>query len=164
MYDNFIICYVDHSLGIWHDSLKEEIMKNNGSIQNINIIPNDIKAIYKTVWDMSQKIILNMAADRAPYIDQSQCINIYLDNPTYAVLSSVHFYSWRKGLKTGIHQLKMKSAVRGSKLGSKTKVEAKVDKELEDIKKRLEQEEEDRNMASLVCSLKNPEACEMCGA
>lgn len=98
--------------GLWDDAMKNQILANLGSIQNIPTIPDDLKAIYKTVWEISQKVILNMAADRGAFIDQSQSLNIHVEKPNYGVLSSIHFYGWRKGLKTGMYYLRTKPAAK----------------------------------------------------
>ncbi|VEN57327.1 unnamed protein product [Callosobruchus maculatus] len=98
--------------GLWDDTMKNQIIANCGSIQNIPNIPDDLKAIYKTVWEISQKVILEMAADRGAYIDQSQSLNIHVEKPSYGVLTSIHFYGWRKGLKTGMYYLRTKPAAK----------------------------------------------------
>jgi ribonucleoside-diphosphate reductase alpha chain len=95
-------------LGIYNEGLKNEIIRNNGSVQNIDIIPDNIKAIYKTVWEIGNKTLINMAATRGKYICQSQSLNLFLDTPDFQKLSSMHFYSWSKGLKTGIYYLRTK--------------------------------------------------------
>lgn len=95
---------------LWDDTMKNQVMANRGSIQNIPSIPDDIKAIYKTVWELSQKVIINMAADRGAFIDQSQSLNIHIAKPNYGVLTSMHFYGWKKGLKTGMYYLRTKPA------------------------------------------------------
>lgn len=102
-------------LGIWNDTIKDKIILNEGSIQNITEIPEDIKKLYKTVWEIKQKVIIDMAYDRGVYIDQSQSMNIFMANPTYANLSSMHFYGWKKGLKTGMYYLRSKSKVQAQK-------------------------------------------------
>lgn len=98
--------------GLWDDTMKNQILANLGSIQNIPSIPDDLKGIYKTVWEISQKVILNMAADRGAFIDQSQSLNIHVEKPNYGVLSSIHFYGWKKGLKTGMYYLRTKAAAK----------------------------------------------------
>lgn len=95
---------------LWDDTMKNQVMANRGSIQNIPGIPDDIKAIYKTVWEISQKVIINMAADRGAYIDQSQSLNIHIAKPNYGIMTSMHFYGWKKGLKTGMYYLRTKPA------------------------------------------------------
>ena len=97
--------------GLWNEELKNEIIANNGSIQNINSIPLDLKAIYKTVWEIPQKTLIDMAVDRGAFIDQSQSFNVFMDKPSYSKLTSMHFYGWKKGLKTGMYYLRTKPAV-----------------------------------------------------
>lgn len=97
------------SLGIWNQNLKNEIVRHGGSIQQIHGVPDNLKAIYRTVWEISQKSILDMAADRGVYIDQSQSLNIFMENPTLAKLSSMHMYGWKKGLKTGMYYLRTRA-------------------------------------------------------
>jgi ribonucleotide reductase alpha subunit len=103
------------NLGIWSPSIVDKILAADGSIQHLTEIPTEIRNKYKTVWEISQKIPIDYAADRAPFIDQSQSLNIYIDYPTHAKLTSMHFYGWRKGLKTGsyyIHSKPSRSAVK----------------------------------------------------
>ncbi len=97
-------------LGIWNDSMKNNIISNNGSIQGLNNVPDELKALYKTVWEISQKHIIDMAADRAAFIDQSQSLNIHIKDPTMGKLTSMHFYGWKKGLKTGMYYLRTQAA------------------------------------------------------
>ncbi|KAF8754904.1 Ribonucleoside-diphosphate reductase large subunit [Rhizoctonia solani] len=98
------------SLGLWDDDMKNMIIASGGSIQNINGIPDDIKAIYKTVWEISQKTVLNLAADRGAFICQSQSLNVHLQSPNARQLTSMHFYGWKKGLKTGMYYLRTRPA------------------------------------------------------
>ena len=93
-------------LGIWDQQMKDEILINRGSIQNIQRIPSDIKNLYKTVWEIKQKVILDMAADRGVYIDQSQSMNLFVSDPQFNKLTGMHFYAWKKGLKTGMYYLR----------------------------------------------------------
>ncbi|MBO9198943.1 MULTISPECIES: ribonucleoside-diphosphate reductase subunit alpha [Niastella] len=97
-------------LGLWNDAMKNKIIAANGSIQNINEIPADIKALYKTVWEIKQRHLIDMAADRGAFICQSQSLNLFVDNPTVAKLTSMHFYSWKVGLKTGMYYLRTQAA------------------------------------------------------
>lgn len=97
-------------LGIWNDDMKNNIISNNGSIQTLPNIPDELKALYKTVWEISQKHIIDMAADRAAFIDQSQSLNIHIKDPTMGKLTSMHFYGWKKGLKTGMYYLRTQAA------------------------------------------------------
>merc|ERR1712243_372040 len=96
--------------GLWNDDMKNQIISNNGSIQNVENIPADLKALYKTVWEISQKVVIEMAADRGAYIDQSQSLNIHIAEPNYGKLTSMHFYAWKQGLKTGMYYLRTKPA------------------------------------------------------
>jgi ribonucleoside-diphosphate reductase alpha chain len=97
-------------LGLWNDSMKQRLMAENGSIQNIPEIPTNIKELYKTVWEMSMKDIIDMAADRGAYIDQSQSLNLFIQDPNFGKLTSMHFYGWKKGLKTGMYYLRSQAA------------------------------------------------------
>ncbi|PTM11831.1 MAG: ribonucleoside-diphosphate reductase subunit alpha [Bacteroidetes bacterium] len=103
-------------LGLWDESLKNEIMRANGSIQDVDIIPQDIKDLYKTVWEMSMKDIIDMSRQRGYFIDQSQSLNLFLEGATMAKLTSMHFYAWKSGLKTGMYYLRTKSAVDAKKV------------------------------------------------
>jgi ribonucleoside-diphosphate reductase alpha chain len=160
-------------LGLWNDDMKDAIIRNNGSVQSINGIPQYIKDVYKTVWEIKQKSIIDMAADRGAYICQSQSMNLFIENPNFGKLSSMHFYAWEKGLKTGIYYLRTKSAVDPIKFTVNT-----VDKKLasaavsdtvsvtsdgnvmETTSPVSAQEAQDQ----IACSLDNPEGCEMCGS
>lgn len=97
-------------LDLWNDQMKQKLIAYNGSLQNIDEIPQELKNLYKTVWEIKQKAIIDMAADRGAFIDQSQSLNIYMEQPTYAKLSSMHFYGWKKGLKTGVYYLRTQPA------------------------------------------------------
>jgi len=110
-------------LGLWNEDLKQELMRNNGSIQNIEGIPDDIKELYRTVWEMSMKDIIDMSRHRGYFIDQSQSLNLFMEGATMAKLTSMHFYAWKSGLKTGMYYLRTKSAVDAIKftLDQKTK-------------------------------------------
>ncbi len=97
-------------LGLWNEEMREAIMAANGSVQGIEAIPKEIRDIYKTAYEISQKVILDMAADRGAFICQSQSLNVFMESPTFAKLSSMHFYAWQKGLKTGMYYLRSKAA------------------------------------------------------
>jgi len=99
------------NLGLWNESLKQELMRANGSIQDIDMIPEDIKELYKTVWELSMKDIIDMSRHRGYFIDQSQSLNLFMENANYSKLTSMHFYAWKNGLKTGMYYLRTKSAV-----------------------------------------------------
>ena len=97
-------------LGLWDDNMKNMIIAHNGSVQNIPNIPDNVKAIYKTVWEISQKKVLDLAADRGAFICQSQSLNVHLQSPSLGQLTSMHFYGWKKGLKTGMYYLRTRPA------------------------------------------------------
>ena len=101
--------------GLWTPEVKERIIAANGSIQGLPEVPADLKARYKTVWEIKQKTLIDMAADRGAFICQSQSLNLFVQDPTIAKLSSMHFYAWKRGLKTGIYYLRTKSAVQAIK-------------------------------------------------
>ncbi len=103
------------SLGLWNDDIKNEMMKANGSIQHIDAIPDNIKELYKTVWEMSMRDIIDMSADRGHFIDQSQSLNLFVEDPNIGKLTSMHFYAWKKGLKTGMYYLRTKAATNAIK-------------------------------------------------
>ena len=98
-------------LGLWNENLKQELMRANGSIQHIEVIPEDIKELYQTVWELSMKDIIDMSRQRGYFIDQSQSLNLFMENANYAKLTSMHFYAWKSGLKTGMYYLRTKAAV-----------------------------------------------------
>ena len=102
-------------IGLWTADVRTDIIANNGSIQGIAAIPQDIRDLYKTAWEIPQKTLINMAADRAPFICQSQSLNLFLTEPTYAKISSMHVYAWKQGLKTGCYYLRTKAAVMAQK-------------------------------------------------
>lgn len=98
-------------LNLWDDEMKEQLIANNGSIQNMEGIPDELKALYKTAWELSQKVIIDMAADRGAFICQSQSLNLFVEEPNFKKLSSMHFYGWQQGLKTGMYYLRSRAAV-----------------------------------------------------
>jgi len=101
--------------GLWSESMKQRIITQNGSIQGIKEIPEDLQAIYKTSWEIKQRTLIDMAAQRGPFICQSQSLNLFMENPTYAKLTSMHFYGWKQGLKTGCYYLRTKAPVMAQK-------------------------------------------------
>ncbi|KHN87074.1 Ribonucleoside-diphosphate reductase large subunit [Toxocara canis] len=138
-------------LGLWDDEMKLEIIANKGSIQAIERIPPEIRELYKTVWELSQKDLIDMAADRGAFIDQSQSLNIFIAKPSYANCTSMHFYGWSKGLKTGMYYLRTRPAVDAVQFTvDKTRLKEANAKEL--ITKMTE------------CALSDPEGCTMCSA
>ena len=94
------------SMGLWTDSVRNRIIADGGSVQNVHEIPKHIREVYKTVWEISQRTILDMAADRSPFICQSQSLNVHIAEPSTSKLTSMHFYAWQKGLKTGMYYLR----------------------------------------------------------
>jgi ribonucleoside-diphosphate reductase alpha chain len=155
------------SLGIWNENLKQEIMRNNGSIQDIDGIPQDIKELYKTVWEMSMKDIIDMSRQRGYFIDQSQSLNLFMEGATMAKLTSMHFYAWKSGLKTGMYYLRTKSAVDAIKftLNNEKKAQPKPEVEANAVNVEAEGMSAAEFRAMLERS-KNagPEDCEMCGS
>ena len=131
-------------LGLWDERIRHRIIAGNGSVQNLTNVPDEIKALYKTVWEIKQRDILDMAADRGPFICQSQSMNIHMANPNFAKMGSMHFYAWKKGLKTGMYYLRSNAAVEAIKFT--------VDKDL--VREQRESE--------VSCSLDNPEECLSC--
>jgi len=143
-------------LGIWNKNLKNQIIQNNGSLKGIPHIPDYIQNLYKTVWEIKQKNIIDMAADRGIYIDQSQSLNIHMSGASHTKLTSMHFYGWKKGLKTGMYYLRTQSAVDSIKFT--------VDKEeLEKIKNEEEKQQKILEQAKIFCEIKNKdEECDVC--
>ena len=99
------------SEGLWNDEMRERLMASNGSIKDFPDVPERLKALYKTVWELSQKAIIDLAADRGAFICQSQSLNLFVENPNFGKLTSMHFYAWQRGLKTGMYYLRSKAAV-----------------------------------------------------
>jgi ribonucleoside-diphosphate reductase alpha subunit len=139
-------------LNMWSPEMKTEIIRNGGSIQNIQGIPDDIKAIYRTVWEIPQKSIIDMAADRGPYIDQSQSLNIFMEDPSLAKLTSMHFYGWKKGLKTGMYYLRTRPKAKPIQVTVPVGPQVPLSSQ--------NPTEEQIN----ACRLDNPEGCLMCSA
>jgi ribonucleoside-diphosphate reductase alpha chain len=100
---------------LWSEALKQKIIAQNGSVQGIKEIPEDIQALYKTSWEIKQRTLIDMAAQRGAFICQSQSLNLSMENPTYAKLTSMHFYAWKQGLKTGCYYLRTKAPVMAQK-------------------------------------------------
>ena len=142
-------------LGLWSPALKDKIIVNNGSIQTIREIPQEIKDIYKTAWEIKARTLIDMAADRGAYICQSQSLNVFMPDPNIGKLTSMHFYSWKRGLKTGMYYLRTKAATDAIKFTVPTQAEKQTTPLVLD---------ESTAMAAIACSLDNPEGCEMCGS
>lgn len=137
--------------GLWNKDMRQKLMASNGSVQNINEIPQYIKDLYKTAWEISQKAIIEQSADRGAYICQSQSLNIFMENANFGKLTSMHFYGWKKGLKTGMYYLRTKAATDAIKFT--------VDKAVTEQPSQATVEEQ---QAAIACSLDNPDNCEMC--
>ena len=139
--------------GLWNQEMRQKIMAANGSIQNIQEIPQHLKDLYKTAWEISQKAIIDQAADRGAYICQSQSLNVFMENANFGKLTSMHFYGWEKGLKTGMYYLRTKAATDAIKFT--------IDKNVvsQPTAKSVEEAE-----AEIACSIDNPDDCEMCGS
>ncbi|CAI9685657.1 ribonucleoside-diphosphate reductase subunit alpha [Elizabethkingia anophelis] len=133
-------------LNLWDAQMKNRLIAENGSVQNIEEIPTDLKELYKTVWEIKQKTIIDMAADRGAFICQSQSLNLFMAEPNMAKLTSMHFHSWKSGLKTGMYYLRTKAAADAIKFTVET-VQSAEDKQ-----------------AEISCSLDNPEECIACGS
>mgnify|MGYP000960374509 CR=1 FL=1 len=142
------------SVGLWNAEMKNKIIAQNGSVQKISEIPANIKALYKTVWEIKQKDLIDMSADRGAFIDQSQSFNVHMPNPNFGKLTSMHFYAWKKGLKTGMYYLRTKAAADAIKFT--------IDKAINQDPKLAVTEDE--KQAAIACSLDNPDGCEMCSA
>jgi ribonucleoside-diphosphate reductase alpha subunit len=146
--------------GLWNNQMRQKLMASNGSVQNIDEIPQDIKDLYKTAWEISQKAIIDQAADRGAYICQSQSLNIFMENANFGKLTSMHFYGWKKGLKTGMYYLRTKAATDAIKF---TVDQATVAKSMQ-AQSPTQAEVNLQNEAVVACSLDDPENCEMCGS
>jgi ribonucleoside-diphosphate reductase alpha subunit len=175
------------SLGLWSETMRQKLISTNGSVQSIPEIPQNIKDIYKTVWEISQKSIIDMSADRGAYICQSQSLNIHLTDPNFGKLTSMHFYAWKKGLKTGMYYLRSTAAADAIKFTldksaikeptvtettttmtvSETVVVQSVAVAENQHTIPYEQAplaDYDQKRADMACSLDNPDACEACGS
>lgn len=176
------------SLGLWSETMRQKLIAANGSVQSIPEIPQNIKDIYKTVWEISQKSIIDMSADRGAYICQSQSLNIHITNPNFGKLTSMHFYAWKKGLKTGMYYLRSTAAADAIKFtldksaiqetaavgvalaltgeGEKT-ADAMVSQPSSDAQQEIRYQQTadyEQKLADMACSLDNPDACEACGS
>jgi ribonucleoside-diphosphate reductase alpha chain len=170
-------------IGLWNDTMKNKLIAANGSVQAIPEIPQNLKDLYRTVWEIKQKTIVDMAADRGAYICQSQSLNIFMENANFGKLTSMHFYAWKAGLKTGMYYLRTKAASDAVKFTVDRQAIAEVmpatsvieEKPLDYAKYAEEQtakataaasfaSEEEYHYAAIQCSLDDPEGCEMCGS
>ena len=174
------------SLGLWNETMRQKLIATNGSVQAIPEIPQNIKDIYRTVWEISQKSIIDMSADRGAYICQSQSLNIHITNPNFGKLTSMHFHAWKKGLKTGMYYLRSTAAADAIKFtidkGAMQQPAAEVNAAdvnimepiiaqsvLSEAQQSLQYNQSpvadyDQKMSDMACSLDNPDACEACGS
>lgn len=147
-------------LGLWDDNMRNRLISTNGSVQSLPGVPQNIKDLYKTVWEISQKVIIDLAADRGAYICQSQSMNVFLQDPNFGKLTSMHFYAWKKGLKTGMYYLRSQAAASAIKFTlDKSNLEPKVDKAMQE-----EIDAKSLKQDAISCSLDDPDGCEMCGS
>ena len=170
------------AMGVWNTSLKNEMVAANGSVQVLSDVPENLKEIYRTVWEIKQRSLVDMAAARGAYIDQSQSFNVHMDNANFGKLTSLHFYGWKKGLKTGMYYLRTRAAADAIKFtvdqtalkarsanenkapGSDEKVAVvKAEKVPEKTAEKTAAERE-AELAKMVCSLENKDDCVMCGS
>ncbi len=158
-------------LGLWSEEMKDKIIAGNGSVQHIAEIPQNLKELYKTAWEISQKTIIDMSADRGAYICQSQSLNVFMENVNFAKLTSMHFHSWKSGLKTGMYYLRTKAATDAikftldkSKLNEVKPGAAAMPGATSAPQTPEQMEAEAVAKAGIACSLDDPEGCEMCGA
>ena len=157
------------NLGLWNDNLKNKLMSTSGSVQNIDEIPDNLKALYKTAWEISQRVVIDMAADRGAYICQSQSLNIFMENANFGNLTSMHFYAWEKGLKTGMYYLRTKAATDAIKFTvdksqlSKPKAEVVIESVPVAVNMNITPDTlPQNNVDAITCSIDNPDSCESC--
>jgi ribonucleoside-diphosphate reductase alpha subunit len=146
-------------LGLWSKEMKDRIITLDGSIQQIPEIPDEIKAIYKTVWELSMKSVIEQSRDRGVFVDQMQSMNLFMANPNYKKLTSMHFYAWKQHLKTGMYYLRS----RGQSSG-KFSVDVNIEKQIREKQEKGEALTKQEEEAVLACSLENPEACMLCSS
>ena len=144
--------------GLWSLDMKDEILRHKGSVQAIEGIPEDIKELYKTTWEIKQRHVIDMAADRGAYIDQSQSLNIHMIDANPAKVTSMHFYGWRQGLKTGMYYLRTKAAADAIQFTVEQKA---ADETVDGLANRAD---EATSLEAIACSLDAPDDCLMCGS
>lgn len=156
-------------MGLWNSDIKNKIVAANGSIQSIAEIPQPLKDIYKTVWEIKQRVLIDMAAERGAYICQSQSLNVFVDKPNFAKMTSMHFYAWKRGLKTGMYYLRTKSAAEAIKFTVETEKLVKPTAAQQPITvsdsvaaPMAATGTYDQGMSEIACSLDDPESCVSC--
>jgi ribonucleoside-diphosphate reductase alpha chain len=157
------------NLGLWNDNLKNKLMSTSGSVQNIDEIPDNLKALYKTAWEISQRVVIDMAAERGAYICQSQSLNIFMENANFGKLTSMHFYAWERGLKTGMYYLRTKAATDAIKFTvdksqlSQPKAEVVIESAPVSVSMNITPDTlSQKNVDAIACSIDNPDSCESC--
>ena len=163
-------------VGLWDKSMKNRIIANGGSVQGISEIPEHKRNVFKTVWELKMRHLIDMAADRGAFIDQSQSLNLFVAAPTTSKLTSMHFYSWKQGLKTGCYYLRTRPAADAIQFTVDTTAADKANKEnvkpssgAPQLQRPMSAEDEEMKAmqlaaAKLACSLQNKEACTMCSS
>ncbi len=147
-------------IGVWDEEMRNEIIANNGSVQGIQRIPEDYQELYKTVWEIKQKAVIDLAKGRAPYICQGQSLNVHMEDPNFGKLSSMHFYAWKAGLKTGMYYLRTRAAVNAVKFTvNNDNVQKAPEVTAEMLAAKTEEEK-----AAMICSIDNPDDCVACGS
>ena len=142
------------SLGLWSRETRDAIIAAGGSVQGITQLPEHVRAIFKTAWEVSNRALIDLAADRGPFIDQSQSLNLFLREPSYGAVSSMHFHAWRRGLKTGMYYLRTQAATEAIKFTVPSAGRAAASAT----------ESEEHAAAAKECALANGEGCEMCSS
>jgi ribonucleoside-diphosphate reductase alpha chain len=145
-------------LGLWNKEMKDLIIAHDGSIQNIPSIPDYIKRVYKTVWELSMKSVIEQCRDRGVFVDQMQSMNLFMGNPNYKKLTSMHFYAWKNNLKSGMYYLRSRNSASAGKFSIDANLEKQI-REKQEAGKQLTQKEE-----QLICSIDNKEECMMCSS
>jgi len=149
------------ALNLWTPEIKNEIIANNGSVQSIEEIPDELKLLYKTVWEIKQRCVIDMAKGRGPFIDQGQSLNIHMESPNFGKLSSMHFHAWKSGLKTGMYYLRTRATVNAVQF---TVDNAQNSSGTNRPIPTAPEKEQDADQAALLCSIENPDDCVMCGS
>ena len=149
-------------LGLWDDDMKNRIISANGSIQNIKEIPDNLKALYRTAWEIPQRALVDMSADRGAFICQSQSLNVFMENVNTAKLTSMHFYAWKKGLKTGMYYLRTKAATDAIKFTVDKKYKEAPAQQAAEASRKSIHEMTEAEQAAMACSIENGSDCEMC--
>ena len=160
-------------LGLWNEKMKNKLISENGSVQFIDEIPTNIKDLYKTAWEIKQKTIVDMSADRGAYICQSQSLNIFMRDVNFGKLTSMHFYAWEKGLKTGMYYLRTEAAADAKKFTVQKQAEVSLEPILSQAAELVSTSEPNpvewlddqaQKMNDMMCSLDDPDGCEACGS